>query len=622
MILSISRKIIVLILLLFVFHSCITKSKNWLEENYVKEQFRIEMRDGIKLHTSVYSPIDKSEKYPILIWRTPYSTAPYDEGFYTRMQEYIAKEGYILVYQDVRGRFMSEGKYDNMRPYLSNKTEDQTDETTDTYDTIEWLINNVPNNNGNVGIWGISYPGFYAALSTMESHPALKAVSPQAPIANWFIGDDMHHHGAFTLLLNFNFFKVFGIEPDTLYKTWPKDPDYVSPDAYTFFKELGPIKNVNEKYFNFERPFWNEIVKHGSYDEFWQSRNTLQHFDDVQPAVLNVGGWFDGENCFGALQTYQSIEKKNPTANNKLVMGPWSHGGWVRTNGDSLGNVDFGSMTGKYYIKNIEIPFFDYHLKNKGEPNLPEATIFNTGINEWRQFDEWPPSEISKTKIYFQDKNGLSFLEPTKNSSSYDEYVSDPNKPIPYTSLIVDSKNFYPKPYMVEDQRFASTRPDVIVYQTESLENDVTIAGAINVNLFVSTTGTDADFVVKLIDVYPYDKADSKPNPNNIKQGAFQQLLRGDIFRGKFRNSYEKPEPFTPNKITNVKFGMNDLMHTFKKGHRIMVQVQSSWFPLFDMNPQKFCDIYSADEEDFQKATHKIYHSKNHPSSISVGVLK
>ncbi|MCF8239768.1 MAG: CocE/NonD family hydrolase [Melioribacteraceae bacterium] len=610
-------KIIFILLVLFTVTAA--QQKIYIKENYYKKEYRVPVRDGITLFTSVYIPKDDSKTYPVLLVRTPYSVSPYGED---TMRTYLAndnlvKEGYIFAFQDVRGKFMSEGEFVDMRPFNPNKTGNETDEASDTYDTIEWMINNIPNNNGKVGIYGISYPGFYAAQAAMSNHPALKAVSPQAPISDWFIGDDMHHNGAFTLLLSFNFFKVFGQPRDTLTTSWGKSPEYDSPDAYTFFLNMGPLQNANNYYLNDGIPFWNEQMQHGSYDDFWQSRSTLFHFDDIKTNVMTVGGWFDGEDLFGAVNTYQVIEQKNPKKQNTIVMGPWTHGGWARSAGTSLGEMKFDLETSKYYQDEIELPFFNFYLKGKGSLKIPEALIFETGGNKWHKFNQWPPKNVDNVSLYFATNEELKFDE--KNTSmSYDEFPSDPGNPVPYTAAIRDSRSFYNKTYMVEDQRFASNRPDVLIYQTEPLEEDFTIAGPITADLFVSTTGTDADWVVKVIDVFPYDAENPDPNPAKVEMGGYQLMVRYEIFRGKFRNTYDKPEPFVPNQVTNVNFILPDIMHTFKKGHRIMVQVQSSMFPLFDRNPQTFCDIYTAGEEDFQKATHRVYTSYDHPSRIVV----
>jgi putative CocE/NonD family hydrolase len=607
-----------LIIVLCSLTNCAQKTQ-LLEKNYSKREYRIPMRDGKKLCTAVYSPLDTTTAYPILLWRTPYNVGPYGEDKYVKYKSdtwrHFVEEGYIIVFQDVRGRFMSEGEFVNMRPHISNKKDNKDiDESSDAYDTIEWLVNNIPNNNGRVGMWGISYPGFYAAMGAINSHPALKAVSPQAPIANWFIGDDVHHNGAFALAPNFRFFYVFGIPRPELISEWPKTFDFPTPDGYQFYLDMSLLKNANKKYLKGKIPFWNKIMEHGTYDAFWKSRNNLPYFKNIKPAIMVVGGWFDAENAYGALQTYQAIEKYNPETKNILVMGPWYHGGWVRSDGGKLGGIAFGHKTGEHYIKNIEMPFFNHYLKDKGELNLPEAYVFETGSNQWRNYSEWPPKNVERKKLHLIQNNSLSFNKPLNDENLFYEYISDPSKPVPYTSEITTN---IPKKYMIEDQRFAAARPDVLVCKSEALEKDISIAGPIIADLFVSTTGADSDWIVKLIDVFP----DDTTGTDDVVLGGYQMLLRGEIMRGKFRNSYEKPTPMESGKITNISFTMNDLNHTFKKGHKIMVQIQSSWFPLFDRNPQKFVDIYNADENDFQKAKQQIYYSKKYPSGLVLNIL-
>ena len=597
------------------------ESSDYLRENYSKHQYNVPMRDGKELFTTVYVPKDTSDEYPFLMWRTPYSVSPYDKNEFpvrrTGSWHHLAREGFIFVFQDVRGRFMSEGTYVNMRPHIVDKNDkNDVDESSDTYDTIDWLLKNNKHHNGRVGIWGISYPGFYAAMGAINAHPALKAVSPQAPIANWFVGDDFHHNGAFTSITAFDFFTVFGVPRTGLIKEWPQRFVYNNPDGYKFYLNMGPLANANKKYLNNKIPFWNKMMEHGTYDDFWQSRNSLQYFHNIKPAVMTVGGWFDAENCYGALNTYKSIEEKNPDANNILVMGPWYHGGWVRSDGSDLGDIDFGSKTGEYYIKNIELLFFNYYLKDKGDIDLPEAYIFETGSNRWKKYDTWPPEDLQKQSIYF-DKNGkLVFSESDENNGiTFDEYVSDPAKPVPFTAEITTDM---PKKYMVEDQRFVANRPDVLVFTSDVMEEDLNVIGPIKVNLYVSTSGTDSDWIVKLIDVFP----DSTTEMDVFKMGGYQMLIRGDIMRGKFRNSYENPEPMEPNEVTKIEFTLNDIAHTFKERHKIMIQVQSTWFPLFDRNPQNFVDIYIATENDFQKARQRVYFSEEYPSSIELNILE
>lgn len=582
------------------------------------------MRDGVTLFTVVYSPKNKSEKYPVLLMRTPYGISPYGESeihsIIVPSRSFI-EDGYIFVFQDVRGRFMSEGEFDNMRPFIPDKrSENDIDESTDTYDTIDWLMNNIENHNGKVGQWGNSYPGFYTIMGAIEAHPNLVAVSPQAPIADWFIGDDFHHNGAFSVLMAFNFFKTFGIPRTELTTGWPQSIHYQSPDAYTFFKNLGPLKNVNKYYFKNEIPFWDSLMKHGTYNYFWQERNVLPHITKIKPAVLTVGGWYDSEDLYGPINIYKTIEEYDSLNNNTIVMGPWTHGHWIKGKGDSLNDFFFGSNTADYFRKNILEPFFRYHLKGENILNVESAYMFDTGKNEWTGFEQWPPYNSVYAEMYLNSNSTLSF-EPPQGNFDFTEYSGDPFNPVPYTSEFIDSRSFYRRQYMIEDQRFTFTRPDVITFQTNPLNEDFTIAGPIIADLFVSTTGTDADWVVKLIDVHPYDAVNPDPNPAGVEMGGYQRLVRYEIMRGKFRDSYEYPEPFNPETVTEVRINLNDAYHTFKKGHRVMIQIQSSMFPLYDSNPQTFTDIYNADVQDFIKAYHRVYHSKENPSKIVLKVL-
>ncbi len=592
-----------------------------VKEHYTKAVYRIPMRDGIKLYTAVYTPKDTTQDYPILIWRTPYSCWPYGKDQYRNLPEELAKEKFIFVYQDVRGRFMSEGKFVNMRPYIPDKKRKQTDESSDAWDTEEWLINHIRHNNGRIGIFGISYPGFYAAMACIDAHPALKAASPQAPIADWWVDDDMHHYGALSLQMSVNFFSGFGIKRDSLTTRWPHRLPRISPDAYNFFMSLEPLSQVDEKYYHGSIAFWEKIKKHPDYDAFWQKRNTLPHFHNVTTAVLTVGGWYDSEDFYGTLHTYQSIEQKNPEAANMLIIGPWPHGGWARSEGYRLGDITFGDSTGEYFRKEIQLPFFKYYLKGEGDFAKTEARMFNTGTNRWRSFDRWPPKNIQKATLSLEAGHKLTFGKPEKNKTDHYDYVSDPRKPVPYTARVMDSRTFYYHPYMNEDQRFAARRPDVLIFETQPLDKEVTLAGPLLADLFVSTTGTDADWVVKLIDVYPDSARDPKPNPAKVKMEGYQMLVRGDILRGKYRDNPEKPEPFVPGKVTEVKVSLQDVLHTFKKGHRIMIQIQSSWFPFFDVNPQTFTNIYKAKPDDFVKATQQVWFSEKYPSRIEVGLL-
>ncbi len=556
--------------------------------------------------------------------RTPYSIRPYGEQIRGRLSanEQLQSDKYIFVFQDVRGKFMSEGEFVNMRPVLGEyEREKDVDETTDTWDTVEWLINNIDNNNGKAGMYGVSYPGFYAVMGSINAHPAMICTSPQAPISDWFLWDDMHHNGALTLPLCFNFFQEFGKDRPEPTKSWGSRPDYPSDDAYHFFLDLGPIKNVNEIYLNGEIEFWNEMTQHPNYDEFWQAKSTLPYLQDITPAVLTVGGWYDSEDLSGALHTYKTIEKNNPDATNMLVMGPWTHGGWASPEYNRPSRIPFHEEDKFFFQKEIEAPFFNHYLKGKGKLKLPEAWIFETGSNRWKSFETWPPEEVSEKQLFLQDEGGLSFSAPQGDLNSYGEYISDPGKPVPYTAPFLSARSYYNREYLSEDQRFASTRPDVMVYEGKVVKEAITVVGPVEVELYVSTTGTDADWVVKLIDVYP-DTADNRGlSTREIEVGGYQMLIRGDIFRGKYRNSFESPEPFVPGEVTKVKFLLPDVNHTFLEGHQIMVQIQSSWFPLFDRNPQTFTDIYNCDEDAFQKATHRIYHSSDYPTHLKFNII-
>jgi putative CocE/NonD family hydrolase len=595
-----------------------SKDAHYIREHFTKIERLIPMRDGKKLFTSIYIPKDRSKTYPILLNRTPYSVSPYGEDKYKTSlgpSALFIRAGYIFVYQDVRGRWMSEGNFVDVRPYIKNKKGQEFDETSDTYDTIDWLIKNIAGNNGKVGIYGISYPGFYSTASIPDSHPALKAVSPQAPVTDWYIGDDIFHNGAFFLGM-FNFFSTFGQprpEPTT---QGPPRMDFGSQDAYQFFLQAGTLETLNEKYFKGQILAWNEFTQHGTYDDFWQSRTYLPHLRNVKPAVMTVGGWFDAEDLYGPLKTYAAIRDHNPGVDNRLVMGPWPHGGWARSDGESLGSVHFGEKTAEYYREKIELPFFNYYLKGEtGDLPIPEVTVYETGSNQWRSYDTWPPRHARDTILYLAPEGKLSFVSAPEAKGCFDEYVSDPQKPVPYTSEIRFSTV---REYMIEDQRFAASRPDVLVYQTPALEEDITFSGPALPHLYISTTGTDADFIVKLIDVYPDTLRNRSDTPSHIRLGGFQQLVRGDVIRAKFRNSFSHPEPIVPGQVTEVKFELQDIAHTFKKGHKIMIQIQSSWFPLVDRNPNQFLDIFHAKVSDYQKATIRLYTDGWQQSHINV----
>ncbi|MEO8427666.1 MAG: CocE/NonD family hydrolase [Verrucomicrobiota bacterium] len=593
----------------------------WLAEHYTKYEHRIPMRDGVRLFTRVYVPKDDTEAWPVILTRTPYALKPYGTDNYTDPTgsfRTLATNNFILVTQDVRGRYGSEGEYVHVRPFNPNKGPKDTDENSDTFDTIDWLVKNVPNNNGNVGMFGISYPGFYTSMGMIDSHPALKAASPQAPISDWFMGDDLHHNGAFFLSQNFGFFYSFAQKPDDPLHEDSKPFNFKTPDGYDFFLRMGPLGNSDKLLLKGRSPEWNEFLAHPTYDAFWQARNIRPHLKNVHCAVMTVGGWYDAEDLFGPLETYRWTERQNPGITNVLVMGPWAHGGWGRGDGDKLGDIDFHAKTAEFYREKIELPFFRHFLKGDTNYTATEAYVFETGTDRWRRFDAWPPKQAAARTLYFRAGGALDFNPPRENVDAFDEYVSDPAKPVPYTMEVTTS---YPRSYPVHDQRFAASRPDVLVYETEVLEDDLTFAGPLKATLHVSTTGTDSDWVVKLVDVYAGDFPDPKPNPAHLAMGGYQQLVRGDVFRGKFRNSFESPQPFDPGRVLKIEFTMPDVFHTFRRGHRVMVQVQSSWFPLVDRNPQTFVNIPTATPGDFQKATQRIYRAGNAASALTVQLL-
>ncbi len=611
----------------------------WVHDNYYKIERMIPMRDGVKLFTAMYIPKDSSEKHPILFNRTPYTCSPYGaDKFNPRLYEsywinYL-RSGYIIAIEDVRGKWMSEGEFVDVRPFNSNKKGTENDEASDTYDAIDWMVNNIPGNNKRVGVFGISYPGFYATMAALSGHPALKAVSPQAPVTDWFQGDDFHHNGAFFIMDGFGFYSGFG-------KPRPKPTTQGSPgyrihsqDNYDFYLKTGALKNF-AALMGDSVAFWKDLYAHPNYDDWWKARNPRNFVTDVKPAMLVVGGLFDAEDCFGAWNLYKAIEQKSRNTDNRLVMGPWFHGGWGgRGDGSSLGNVRFGAKTSEYYQQHIEIPFFDFYLRLKGTVHdIAEATIFFSGENRWRNLEQWPPINIHTRSLYFRDDGKLSFddslikLSPKnliRTYTGFSEYTSDPAHPVPYTEDIHLGRT---REYMTDDQRFASRRPDVLSFSTDALEEDITLAGPLEADLMTSISTTDADFVVKLIDVFPdefkYDEAIfGKGNGKDYPMGGYQMLVRGEIMRGRYRNSFERPEAFVPGKITEVRYTLPDVAHTFLKGHKIMVQVQSSWFPLADRNPQQFIDIYHCNDDDFKKATIRIFHDRISASRIILPVLK
>ena len=594
-----------------------------LRDRYTKREVLIPMRDGVKLFTAIYTPKDSARTYPFLLQRTPYSVRPYGTDAYpTELgpSPRFQQEGFIFVYQDVRGRMLSEGDFVNMRPQR-NVTGAAVDESTDTSDTIDWLLRNAERNNGKVGQWGISYPAFYAAVGMLSGHPALKAVSPQAPIVDWFQGDDFHRNGALWLPHAFNFMVNFGKPRQGPSPTWPTPFRHGTSDGYAWFLRLGSTGATRQ--FTADVAFWNEMLDHPDYDAFWQGRNLRPQLKGVKPAVLTVGGWFDAENLFGALQVAKALDRQSAGTDSRLVMGPWFHGGWERSKGDHLGLVQFGAATSDWFQAEVLFPFFMHHLKGTPDPALAKATIFETGANRWHRLESWPPKTVHAARLFLQPKGQLGFDPPPPDGGS-DSFLSDPAKPVPFTEQLAIGM---PREYMTADQRFAGRRPDVLVFQTGPLTEDLTLAGPLRPELFVATTGTDADWVVKLIDVHPdnFRNPDFKeggspwertPNP----MGGYEQLVRGEVMRGKYRDSLERPQPFAPGQSTRVAWSMNDVCHTFRKGHRIMVQLQSSWFPLMDRNPQVFTDINKAKPGDYRSATHTVFHDAARPSALGVGV--
>lgn len=581
--------------------------------SYVKYEYRIPMRDGVTLFTQVYVPKDRTKAYPFLVQRTPFGVSPYGPDHYRSQlgpSPEFDRSGYIYVFQDVRGRFQSGGSFVDMRPHLDDPAPGETDESTDMDDSVEWLLKHLPGNNGKVGIWGMSYPGFYTSASIIHSHPAIKAASIQAPMTNLFFGDDAYHNGVFQLAEQFSVYAKFfrprgaGLEfppPNTGHSI-----DYGTADGYTFFLKQGPgLKAIAALAQN---PLFDENIRHDSFDEYWKARDISQHLHTIQCPVLNVGGWFDAEDLAGTFRTYQAITEANPGINNFLIMGPWGHGDWLRSPGRKLGPLDFGSDTGTYFRTNILFTFFEHYLKGAPAPDLPGALAFETGTNEWQRYPGWPPPGVQPRSLYLHASGKLDFVAPRAQESPYDDYVSDPVKPVPYLEhapMDLDER------YMYGDQRFLAGRPDVLTYRTEPLDRNLTVAGPIAVKLQVSSSGTDADFVVKLID----EDAGSAAAP------GYQQLVRGEPMRARFRSSFSNPEELQPDAVTAISYTMPDVNHTFLRGHRIVVQVQSSWFPLAELNPQSFVQTRDATSATFVKATQRVFHRPDVASSLVLQVL-
>ncbi|MBC8066681.1 MAG: CocE/NonD family hydrolase [Chlorobia bacterium] len=609
--------------------ACFSASQvDYVQSNYTKREVEVVMRDGVKLFTTIYAPKDSSKKAPLLMMRTPYSCRPYGTEMRANLgpEANFTKEGYIFVYQDVRGRYMSGGDFKWMTPFIPNKRAGQVDEATDTSDTIDWLLKNVANNNGRVGVYGTSFPGHYAAQCLIDPHPALKAASPQAPMVDNWLGDDMHHNGAFFLPHAMNFIAGFGKPRSGPTQDYGRGVfTHGTPDGYRFFLDMGPIKNALTKYNMNQIPLWKEWVKHGDYDEYWQTQNVSQHLKKADKvAILTVGGFFDAEDLYGPLDMYKAIERSTPNNDSKLIMGPWYHGSWNGGPGDALHDIKWATKTGEDFRDKYQKPFFRYYLwQDSAKPSIPDVTVFDVGADKWRTFESWPPKSGAMAFLMGgsgQLVKGPIIAEPIARGSIGDfiEWVSDPAKPVPVSTAISAGM---PRQYMLEDQRFVWGRPDVVSFETPVQETDLTLAGPIKATLYVSTTGTDADFIVKLIDVFPNNAPNNSPRGSEIPMGGYQMMIRGEPMRAKYRNSWSKPTALTPGRVEKVEFVLPDICHTFKKGHKVMVQVQSSWFPLIDRNPQTFCNIFEADQSVFKKATHRLHLGGMSASRLEVSVL-
>ncbi len=583
------------------------------DSRYKRTDEMIPMRDGVRLYTQVFTPTRSDEKFPFLLIRTPYGTGNLDSAKLVASLPELAADGYIFVMQDIRGRFKSDGQFAMLRQPRDRKDKNAIDESTDTYDTIEWLLKHVPNNNGRAGMAGTSYGAWLTVMGMLDPHPALHACVPQASPADMWIGDDFHHNGAFRLSYGFEY--AYRMESSKEVS----DPSVVIDryDVYDWYLKLGPLSNVKEKYLRTQLPTWNDFINHPDYDAFWKRQGFAPWLNRVTVPTLNVAGWWDQEDFYGPIKIYELLERYDSANQNFLVIGPWNHGGWSRSDGRKLGRIDFGSATSEYYRAKILAPFLAYNLKGKGRLDLPEALTFRTGVNEWVRHDAWPPKQnVTARKLYFHEKGKLSFEEPNEPASkeAFDSYISDPANPVPYRQRPIELNSGWTQ-WLVEDQRFVDHRPDVLSWASDTLDNDLTVSGKINAALFASTSGSDSDWIVKLIDVYPEKYA---PDP---KMGGYELMIAGDVLRGRYRDSLEKPTPIVPDSVTHYQIGFPANDHVFLKGHRVMVQVQSTWFPVIDRNPQHFVlNIFLAHQDDYRKATQRVYRSKQFASHILLPV--
>ncbi len=601
--------------------------ETYVRENYVKKEVKIPMRDGTLLFTSLYIPKTSAKPAPFLMMRTPYSCAPYGATLYKANlgpEANFTKEGYIFVYQDVRGRHKSEGPFNWMNPYIPNKKPGQVDEATDTSDTIDWLLKNVPNNNGRVGVYGTSFPGHYAAQTLIDPHPALRAVSPQAPMDDNWLGDDMHHNGAFFLPHAMGFISGFGVPRTSDMGYGPRAFNMDTPDGYDFYLRLGPVgQNSNDRYNMKIVELWQKWIQHPDYDEYWKPQQVSQHLKKVgKVPTLIVGGWFDAEDLQGPLRIYRRIEEWNPGNKTTITMGPFYHGSWNGGPGNALHDIPFTANAGEDFRTKLQMPFFRYYLKDEGSAaDIPEAAMFDTGADKWMNLPEWPPKNSMPINLMLTPSGGIDMVDkPARGEAKAIEWLSDPAKPVPCSASI---SRGMPREYMLEDQRFAWKRPDVVSFETPVLTENVTLVGPIGVNLRVSTSGTDSDYIVKLIDVYPNDSEEKSVRDQNESLAGYQMMVRGEPMRARYRNSWSKSEPMKPNEPTDVRFDMPDVCHTFQRGHKIMVQVHSTWFPLIDRNPQTFVpNIFFAKDVDFVKALQRIFVGGATGSRLTVRLMR